>query len=172
MDEKTKTAAGIAAGLQGLKYDDKRLAELAAEVEILNDAVRKAAAAAPHLRRRSGGFRQRHGEGGTLVRNDDLALEDLTAIADAIAAGRTTSVAATEACLARIEAWQPRTNAFLRVYKEKALAQAKAMDAELAAGRAPRAAARRADGAQGHVLPQGRALDRRQRDPRATGWRR
>ena len=44
MDEKTKTVAGIAAGLQGMKYDDKRLAELAAEVEILNDAVRKAAA--------------------------------------------------------------------------------------------------------------------------------
>ena len=45
MDEKTKTAAGIAAGLQGLKYDEKRLAELAAEVETLNNAVRKAAAA-------------------------------------------------------------------------------------------------------------------------------
>lgn len=44
MDEKTRTAAGIAAGLQGITYDDKRLAELAAEVEILNDAVRKAAA--------------------------------------------------------------------------------------------------------------------------------
>ena len=44
MDEKTRTAAGIAAGLQGIKYDDKRLAELAAEVEVLNDAVRKAAA--------------------------------------------------------------------------------------------------------------------------------
>ena len=29
--------------LQGLKYDAKRLAELAAEVELLNDAVRKAA---------------------------------------------------------------------------------------------------------------------------------
>lgn len=45
MDEKTKTAAGITAGLQGMEYDEKRLAELAAEVEILNDAVRKAAAA-------------------------------------------------------------------------------------------------------------------------------
>jgi hypothetical protein len=31
--------------LQGLKYDDKRLAEIATEVEALNDAVRKAAAA-------------------------------------------------------------------------------------------------------------------------------
>ena len=45
MDEKTKTAAGIAAALQGMKYDDKRLAELAAEVQVLNDAVRKEAAA-------------------------------------------------------------------------------------------------------------------------------
>jgi hypothetical protein len=45
MDEKTKTVAGIAASLQGMTYDDKRLAELAAEVEVLNDAVRKAAAA-------------------------------------------------------------------------------------------------------------------------------
>lgn len=44
MDEKTQTVAGIAAGLQGLVYDDRRLAEIAAEVEILNDAVRKAAA--------------------------------------------------------------------------------------------------------------------------------
>ena len=44
MDDKTRTAAGIAAGLQGITYDDKRLAEIAAEVEVLNDAVRKAAA--------------------------------------------------------------------------------------------------------------------------------
>lgn len=69
------------------------------------------------------------------MKNEDLALDDLASIADAIAAGRTTSVAATEACLARIEAWQPRVNAFLRVYKEKALEQARAMDAELAAGK-------------------------------------
>ncbi len=44
MDDKTRTAAGIAAGLQGMKYDDTRRAELAAEVEVLNDAVSKAAA--------------------------------------------------------------------------------------------------------------------------------
>jgi len=43
MDDKARTAAGIAAGFQGLTYDDKRLAELAAEAETLNDAVRKAA---------------------------------------------------------------------------------------------------------------------------------
>lgn len=44
MDDRTRTAAGIAGQLQGLTYDAKRLAEIAAEVEILNDAVRKAAA--------------------------------------------------------------------------------------------------------------------------------
>jgi hypothetical protein len=43
MDDKTRLAAGIAKQLQGLSYDDKRLAEIAAEVEVLNDAVRKAA---------------------------------------------------------------------------------------------------------------------------------
>ena len=45
MDDKTRIAAGIAQQLQGLSYDDKRLAEIAAEVAVLNDAVRKAAAA-------------------------------------------------------------------------------------------------------------------------------
>ena len=44
MDEETKTAAGFAVGLQGLMYDEKRLAELADEVAIPNEAVRKAAA--------------------------------------------------------------------------------------------------------------------------------
>lgn len=44
MDEKTRLAAGIARHLQGLHYDDARLAEIAAEVAVLNDAVRKAAA--------------------------------------------------------------------------------------------------------------------------------
>jgi hypothetical protein len=44
MDDKTRLAAGIAKQLQGLTYDDKRLAEIAAEVEVLNEALRKAAA--------------------------------------------------------------------------------------------------------------------------------
>ena len=44
MDDKTRLAADIARQLQGLGYDDKRLAEIAAEVEVLNDGVRKAAA--------------------------------------------------------------------------------------------------------------------------------
>ncbi|MFO1079231.1 MAG: amidase [Reyranellaceae bacterium] len=64
----------------------------------------------------------------------DLALQDLCTVADAIAAGRITSVQATEACLARIAAWQPRVNAFLRLHADKALARAHAMDKELASG--------------------------------------
>ena len=45
MDDKTRLAAGVAQQLQGLSYDDKRLAEIATEVKALNDAVRKASAA-------------------------------------------------------------------------------------------------------------------------------
>ena len=66
--------------------------------------------------------------------NRDLALCDLSEVADAIAAGRVTSVQATEACLARIAQWQPRINAFLRLRKERALERAHALDKELAAG--------------------------------------
>jgi aspartyl-tRNA(Asn)/glutamyl-tRNA(Gln) amidotransferase subunit A len=66
---------------------------------------------------------------------DDLALSDLSEVADAIAAGHLTSVQATEACLSRIEHWQPRINAFLRLHKERALERAHAMDKELATGR-------------------------------------
>lgn len=43
MEEKIRLAAAIAKQLQGLSYDDNRLAEIAAEVEVLNEAVRKAA---------------------------------------------------------------------------------------------------------------------------------
>jgi hypothetical protein len=43
MDEKTRTAAGIAGDLQGLHYEEKRLAEIAAELAALNESVRLAA---------------------------------------------------------------------------------------------------------------------------------
>ena len=59
---------------------------------------------------------------------------DLVAIADAIADGRVSSVAVTEACLARIEAWQPRLNAFIRLDRESALATARERDRERNAG--------------------------------------
>jgi hypothetical protein len=45
MDDKTRTVAGIAQDLQGLARDENRLAEIAAELAVLNDAVRRAAAA-------------------------------------------------------------------------------------------------------------------------------
>lgn len=44
MDDKTRLATAIAAlQQQGLTFSEARLAELAAEAEVLNDAVRKAA---------------------------------------------------------------------------------------------------------------------------------
>jgi aspartyl-tRNA(Asn)/glutamyl-tRNA(Gln) amidotransferase subunit A len=46
-----------------------------------------------------------------------------------------TSVALTQACLARIEKYQPVLNAFITVTAEHALAQAQMMDAELKAGK-------------------------------------
>ena len=66
--------------------------------------------------------------------SEDLALRDLSEVADLIAAGRASSVQATEACLARIDLWQPRTHAFLRLDGRRALERAAAMDKELAAG--------------------------------------
>lgn len=44
MDDKTRLASLIAANLQGQTYDPARLAEIAQEVQVLNDAVRTAAA--------------------------------------------------------------------------------------------------------------------------------
>ena len=51
------------AEFDGPKFDDKRLAELKDEVEILNKAVLDAVAGPPHLRRRSGRLRQPAREG-------------------------------------------------------------------------------------------------------------
>jgi aspartyl-tRNA(Asn)/glutamyl-tRNA(Gln) amidotransferase subunit A len=65
----------------------------------------------------------------------DLALQDLSEIADAIAARRVSSVEATQACLNRIKAWQPEVNAFIRLDEEEALATAAARDVALAAGK-------------------------------------
>jgi aspartyl-tRNA(Asn)/glutamyl-tRNA(Gln) amidotransferase subunit A len=64
----------------------------------------------------------------------DPCLLELTEISDAIAAGRISSVEATQACLNRIKAWQPEVNAFIRLDEEQALRTAAERDRELAAG--------------------------------------
>ncbi|WP_255467913.1 amidase [Reyranella sp. CPCC 100927] len=65
----------------------------------------------------------------------DWTSHDLVAIAAAITDGQVSSVAITEACLARIEAWQPHLNAFIRIDRAAALATAHERDRERAAGR-------------------------------------
>jgi aspartyl-tRNA(Asn)/glutamyl-tRNA(Gln) amidotransferase subunit A len=66
---------------------------------------------------------------------ENLALLSLTEASDALDAGRTTSVALTEACLDRIEALNGRVNAFIRVDREAALLAAQESDRERSAGR-------------------------------------
>lgn len=68
---------------------------------------------------------------------DDICALGLTAAAEAIAARRITATTATEACLARIDAWQPALNAFITLDAEGALAAAHAADAALADGARP-----------------------------------
>ncbi len=58
-------------------------------------------------------------------------------IAEAVAAGRTKAAAVVEAALARIAARNPVLNAFTAVTAERARAKAKALDAAVAAGKAP-----------------------------------
>lgn len=58
----------------------------------------------------------------------DLTSLGLAEAAAAIARGRISAQALTEACLARIAEWQPRTNAFLKLEDARALKAAKAVD--------------------------------------------
>ena len=64
----------------------------------------------------------------------DFALMDLSDIATAIAERRVTSLAVTEACLARIRQWQPEVNCFIRMDEAAALETACQCDLELARG--------------------------------------
>ena len=65
----------------------------------------------------------------------DLTSLTITEISRRIAARELTSVELTRAYLARIERLNPRINAYITVTGEQALAQARALDAETAAGR-------------------------------------
>lgn len=66
---------------------------------------------------------------------DELAGYTLAEAAAKVRAGTVSATALTEACLARIETYDPKLNAFITVMKSRALAQAKALDAEQRAGR-------------------------------------
>ncbi len=65
----------------------------------------------------------------------DLAALSLLEAAALYNARKASSVELTEACLRRIDTYNPKVNAFITVLKEKALARAKAMDAERASGK-------------------------------------
>jgi aspartyl-tRNA(Asn)/glutamyl-tRNA(Gln) amidotransferase subunit A len=65
---------------------------------------------------------------------NDPALLTLTELAAAIRERKISSREATDACLARIEAWQPHTNAFVRIEAEEAMALARDADDALARG--------------------------------------
>jgi len=65
----------------------------------------------------------------------DPAQMTLAQAAAAIRARQLSSVEATKAALARIQRWQPRINCFIAIDAESALAQAAALDADLARGR-------------------------------------
>jgi Asp-tRNA(Asn)/Glu-tRNA(Gln) amidotransferase A subunit family amidase len=60
--------------------------------------------------------------------------ETIEGVGRALRAGETTCVAVLEKCLDRIEEWEPRVKAWVRVDRDGALEQARALDAELADG--------------------------------------
>ena len=66
---------------------------------------------------------------------EDLSVLTLAAASRRIRDRSVTSVALTEACLARIDSYNPLINAFITVLREHALAQARTLDAEAKAGK-------------------------------------
>ena len=66
---------------------------------------------------------------------DTLAGLTLSDVSARIKAGTVTSTELVNACLARIDVYNPKVNAFITVTREQALAQARALDAEQRAGR-------------------------------------
>src|SRR6266851_3256976 len=66
---------------------------------------------------------------------DTLAGLTLSEVSARIKAGTVTSTELVNACLARIDVYNPKVNAFITVTREQALAQAKTLDAEQRAGR-------------------------------------
>jgi aspartyl-tRNA(Asn)/glutamyl-tRNA(Gln) amidotransferase subunit A len=78
--------------------------------------------------------------GAALAAHAQQPAEDLAALSLAEAAARirsraVTSTELTEACLARIETYNPKLNCFITVMREQSLAQARELDAEQRAGK-------------------------------------
>src|SRR6266576_3352910 len=66
---------------------------------------------------------------------DTLAGLTLSDVSARIKAGSVTSTELVNACLARIDIYNPKVNAFITVTREAAITQARALDAEQLAGR-------------------------------------
>src|ERR1700730_12775670 len=66
---------------------------------------------------------------------DTLAGLTLSEVSGRIKSGTVTSTELVNACLARIDVYNPKINAFITVTREQALAQAKTLDGEQRAGR-------------------------------------
>lgn len=67
--------------------------------------------------------------------SEDLAALTLSEAAARIRSRAVTSVQLTEACLARIETYNPKLNAFITVLRDQAIAQARDLDAEQRSGK-------------------------------------
>lgn len=67
--------------------------------------------------------------------SEDLAALTLAEAAARVRAGSVTPTQLTEACLARIQTYNPKLNAFITVLRDQAMAQARALDAEQRAGK-------------------------------------
>src|SRR5437660_4578446 len=61
--------------------------------------------------------------------------ETIEGVGRALRAGQTTCIEVLEKCLDRIEEWEPRIKAWVRVDRAGALRQARELDEELAAGK-------------------------------------
>src|SRR5438552_14171091 len=67
--------------------------------------------------------------------SEDLAALSLTEAAARIRTRSVTPTELTQACLARIETYNPKLNCFITVMREQALAQARELDAEQRSGK-------------------------------------
>src|SRR5262249_62074522 len=67
--------------------------------------------------------------------SEDLTALSLTEVSARIQARSVTPTQLTEACLARIEIYNPKLNAFITVLREQARAQARELDSEQRAGK-------------------------------------